>query len=73
MPHTGSTLKNDIGNASGGFYMSRFHSTSLVRGLLVTLSLFVVVSVFVDVKVLVESSLIPAVCNSVLHGKAVSP
>lgn len=73
MPHTGSTLKNDVGNASRGFYMSHFHSTFLVRGLLITLSPFVVVSVFVDVKVLlVESSLMPAVCQSVLRGKAVS-
>lgn len=53
--------------------MSHFHSTFLVRGLLITLSPFVVVSVFVDVKVLlVESSLMPAVCQSVLRGKAVS-
>lgn len=58
--------------ASRGFYMLHFHSTSLVRGLLRTLSPFVVVSVFVDVNVLVESSLMPAVCKSVLRGKAVS-
>lgn len=45
--------------------MSRFHPTSLMRGLPITLSPFVVVvSVFADVRVLAQRRSMPAVCKS---------